>query len=95
LPEGEPVHDRVDVPEPPVINVVDRVQTRFVEFVVNARATVPLKPFRAATVIVEVPAMPTLGETAVGLATAVKSCAWYVTVAECDSVPLVPVTVAR
>ena len=95
MPEGEPVQDRVDVPEPPVTDGDDRVQTRFVELVVTARVTVPVKPFRAATVTVEVPAIPTLGDTVAGLAATVKSCTWYVTVAECDNDPLVPVTVAR
>lgn len=95
MPEGEPVHERVDVPEPPVIDVDDNVQTRFVELVVTARVTAPENPFRAATVTVEVPAIPTFGDTVAGLAARVKSCTWYVTATECDSVPLVPVTVER
>ena len=95
MPAGEPVHERVDVPEPPVIDVDDKVQTRFVELVVSARVTTPVKPFSPVTVAVDVPAIPTLGDTIAGLAATVKSCMWYVTVAECERVPLVPVTVAR
>jgi hypothetical protein len=49
--------------------VEDRVQDRFVEFVVTPRVTVPAKPVEpGATVIVEVPAAPALEVTLVGLA---------------------------
>jgi hypothetical protein len=95
LPATLPVQLRVEVPDPPVMLVEESVHERFVELVVTARPTVPEKPFTGATVIVEVPATPTLTVTLVGIAVMVKSCTWYVTVAECDSVPLVPVTVAR
>jgi len=60
---------------------------------VDARATVPVKPFSGATVIVEVTVAPARALTAVGLAVTVKSWIVIVTVAEWDSVPLVPVTV--
>jgi hypothetical protein len=73
LPAGEPVQDRAEVPAPPAIEVEDKVQDKFVELVVTARVTVPVKPFRGATVIAEVAATPTLGETVVGLAVRVKS----------------------
>ena len=56
-------------------------------------ATVPVKPWTGATVIVEVAAVPTVVVTAVGLAVTVKSFTVTVTVAECDREPLVPVTV--
>lgn len=57
--------------------------------------TVPVNPLIGATVIVEVPATPALTVTVVGLALTEKSVPGTVkvTVAECDSVPLVPVTV--
>jgi hypothetical protein len=61
--------------------------------IVEARATVPVNPFSEATVIVEVPLTPARTVTAVGLAAIAKSCTAYITVAECDRVPLVPVTV--
>jgi hypothetical protein len=76
----------------------DSVQTRFVELVVRARVTVPVKPFRGATVMVDVVLVPTLTETLVGLADTEKSAAavtWKVTGAECERLLLVPVTVAR
>jgi hypothetical protein len=57
------------------------------------RATVPVKPFTGATVIVELPSTPALTVKLVGAAATVKSCTLKVTVVKCDSVPLVPVTV--
>ena len=89
------MQDSVDVPEPPGMLVEDRVQDRFVELVVTARVTVPVKPFTRETVMDDVPAAPTLALTLVGLAAITKSWKWNVTVAECERMPLVPVTVAR
>jgi len=73
LPAGVPWHDSVEVPEPPVMLVALRVQTRLVELVVTASVTVPVKPFTGATVIVEVAVAPALTGTLVGLAVTVKS----------------------
>ena len=59
---------------------------------VSVRETVPVKPFTAVTVIVEVadtPALTAAGEVAV----MVKSVTVKVAVVEWDSVPLVPVIV--
>ena len=67
------MHDRVDVPEPPAIDVEDRVQDRLVELVVTARVTVAEKPFTGATVIVAVPATPGFTVTLAVLAVTVKS----------------------
>lgn len=89
------MHESVDAPEPPTMLVEDNVQDRFVEFVVTARVTVPANPFREETMMEDVPATETLTFTLAGLAVIAKSWTWYVTVAECDSVTLVPVTVAR
>jgi hypothetical protein len=83
------------MPEPPLTLVEVRVHDRLVELVVTAKVTVPVKPLTGATVTVEVPATPPLTVTLVGLAVTVKSWTRYVTVAECDRVPLVPVTVAK
>ena len=59
---------------------------------VSVRATVPVNPLMAETVIVEVADTPTL--TAAGeVAATLKSVIVKVAVAECDKVPLVPVTV--
>jgi len=49
------------------------VQTRFVELVVTARATVPVNPLSGATVIVEVAGVPAVVATLVGLAVTLKS----------------------
>ncbi len=75
MPAGEPAHESVEDPEPPVILIDESVQDRLVEFVVTASVTVPEKPFRDATVIVEVPAVPTVTVTVVGLAVMPKSAA--------------------
>ena len=82
MPGTLPLHDRVDVPEPPLILVALRVHERLVELVVTDNVTVPLKPFDGATVIVEVPATFTFTFTLVVLTDTVKSWTWYVTVAE-------------
>jgi hypothetical protein len=59
---------------------------------VSVRLTVPVKPFTAATVIVEVAEVPAW--TAAGdVAAMVKSVTENVAVVECDRVPLVPVIV--
>src|SRR2546428_8785053 len=61
------------------------------------RVTVSVKPFTLATVIVTVAEEPTVKLTLVGLAEIVKSegaVTLKVTIAEWDSEPLVPVTVA-
>ena len=63
---------------------------------VEVRATVPVKPFRGATVIVEVAVAPARAVTLVGLAVTVKSGTAFtvtVTVVEWLREPLVPVTV--
>jgi hypothetical protein len=54
LPAGDPEHESVDVPEPPVIVVELSVQDRLVELVVTARVTVPVNALTGDTVIVEV-----------------------------------------
>ena len=60
---------------------------------VSVSDTVPVNPFTAATVMVEVADVPTV--TAAGeVAAIVKSVTVNVAVAECDRVPLVPVTVS-
>jgi hypothetical protein len=62
------VQDSVAVPEPviPVGAVLHAA-------LLDVRLTTPAKPLRAATVIVEVPAVPVLTLTDVGLAEIVKS----------------------
>ena len=86
------VHERMEVPEPPVTVVGVRVHATLSA----ANATLLANPFKEATVIVEVPADPTDTVTVIGLAEIVKS-GRAVTVkstdAECERLPLVPVTV--
>jgi hypothetical protein len=89
-----PVHDRVDVPEPPLIDDEDNMQDKFVEFVVTARLTVPENPLSGDTVIVEVAAVPAVDVTAVGLDVAEKSVNWNIMLVELVVEPLVAVTVA-
>ena len=88
-----PEHERVDVPEP-VTLVGVRVQVSpVVGLMLDAMFTIPLKPLRAATLIVEVPATPALIVTVVGLAEIVKSWTLYVTVVDATFAPLEPFTV--
>jgi hypothetical protein len=75
------VHESVDVPEPPVIDVEDSIQDRLVELVVAARVTIPANPFIEPTVIVEVPDEPALTLTLPEAAVTVKSWIVMVTVA--------------
>jgi hypothetical protein len=63
----------MEVPDPPEILVEDKVQTRSVVLVVSARVTVPVKPLRGATDMVEVPLAPALNVPLVGLPEMVKS----------------------
>lgn len=82
---------RVAVPEFVTLVGVIAPQVRFAG-TVSVNDTVPVKPFTAATVIVEVALVPTW--TAAGeVAETVKSVTVKVAVAECDRVPLVPVIV--
>lgn len=81
LPVAVKVQDRVDVPEPPVTLTGVKVHAVLSE----VRATAPVKLFRGAIVIVEVPTELMITLTVVGLAEIVKSGALftvYVTVAE-------------
>ena len=67
------MHDRVDVPLPPVIVAGLAVHDRLVEFDVTATATLEVNPFTGVMVTVEVLAEPATPVTAVGLALTVKS----------------------
>jgi hypothetical protein len=78
----DPLQDRVEVPDP-VTLVGVRVQVKPVAGeTVAVRETIPLNPFRAVTVIVEVPEAPARTVTVAGLAAIVKSWTVKVTVAE-------------
>jgi hypothetical protein len=67
------VQDRVEVPDPAEMLLVERVHARLVEFSETARATVPAKPFEEVTDIVDGPAAPRVIFSLVGLAEIVKS----------------------
>lgn len=80
LPLAEPVQERTEVADVVelvrVTVVADNVQARPVDGeTVSERVTVPVKPFSAATVIVEAPAVPTTTVRVVGLAATLKSAA--------------------
>jgi len=83
VPETEVVQFSVDVPEVPRVTLVGvRVQLiPVVGDVATVRLTVPVKPPMLATVIVELPDVPTGMESEVGLAVTEKSCTVTVTVA--------------
>ncbi len=89
------MQDSVDVPEAPRTTLVGlSVQVRPVAGeIVWLRVTVPAKPLRLVTVIVEVAAEPASAAMLVGLAVTVKSWTVNVTVAVRDSPLLVPATV--
>ena len=81
VPAG-PEHERAEVWEAPRTMLVGvRVQVRPAGETVDVRATVPVKPFRGATVIVDAAAAPARTVTLVGLAVTVKSFTVTVTVA--------------
>ena len=69
------MHDRVEVPDVPRVTLVGvRVQVRpVVGDIAAVRVTVPVNPWRAVTVMVDVPAVPALTVKLVGLAVTVKS----------------------
>jgi hypothetical protein len=73
LPTADPLQERVDVPDPPAIDVAERLQDKLVEFVVTPSVTVPVNPLSGVTVIPDVPAMPVLTETPVGFEETLKS----------------------
>jgi hypothetical protein len=89
------VHDRVEVPDPPVMDLAVKVHDRLVELVVTARVTVPVNPFNGATVTLEMLATPAFTVALVGLAARVKSWTWNTTFARWLSVPFAPVTAAE
>ncbi len=70
-----------------------RVHVRPAGATEEVKVTVPVKPWRGATVIVEVAAVPAVVVTLVGLAVTEKSRTVNVTVALWLVLPLVPVTV--
>jgi hypothetical protein len=85
------LQDRVAVPELVTLVGVIAPQVRFAG-TVSVSVTVPMNPFTAVTVIVEVAETPVL--TAAGdVAVIVKSVTVKVAVVLCERVPLVPVIV--
>jgi hypothetical protein len=88
------VQDSVEVWEAPSTMLVGlRVQVKPAGETDEVSETVPVNPLTGATVIVDVAVPPTVVVTLVGLAVTVKSWTTNVTVAVCESEPLVPVTV--
>ncbi len=71
------MHDRVALPEP--VTLVGATEH---EVLLVVRLTTPANPLAPVIVIADVPALPALTVTVVGLAVIVKSTTWYVTVTE-------------
>jgi len=86
LPGDKPSQDSVEVPDPPMILLDDRLQTRLVELVRKVRARVWLYPVTGATVIVEIPG--TFVRTVIVFGLAETTTSWTVKI-----VRLVTVTV--
>lgn len=87
--EAEPkAHESVPLPEPVTVEGVT-VQ----EVLLVVRFTTPPNPLEGATLMVEVPGVPTFRITDVGLEAMAKSVTVNVTATECDRPLLVPVTV--
>ena len=100
--DDDVVIDRVEEAEPPE----DRVRLELLNEItggllvageiLSVRVTVPLNPFRLAAVIVELELAPRWMVIEAGFAEIEKSCVFLTEtwiVAECESVPLDPVTV--
>jgi hypothetical protein len=75
LPARLPVHESVELPDPPLMLVEESAQVKFVEFVVTVRETVAENPLIARTLIVDVPAVPLNSVMSVGIADMEKSAA--------------------
>jgi hypothetical protein len=87
--EAEPkAHESVPLPEPVMVEGVT-VQ----EVLLVAKFTSPANPLEGATLMLEVPGVPTFRITDVGLEAIAKSVTVNVTATECDRPLLVPVTV--
>jgi len=71
------VHERVALPEP--VTLVGATEH---DVLLVVRLTMPANPLTLVTVIADVPALPALTVTVVGLAEMVKSTTWNVTVTE-------------
>lgn len=70
-----PLHERVELPDPPVMLVEEREHNRLVELLITVSETVPENPLTGLIVIAEVPAFPRETVSAEGLAAIVKSAA--------------------
>jgi len=81
------VQDSVELPDPVTLFGATEHEVLLVE-----RPTTPAKPLSPVTVTLEVPKALAFVVTLGGLAAIVKSWTTYVTVPECERLPLVPVT---
>jgi len=75
LPATLLVHERVELPDPPLMLFEERAQDRLVELVVTVSETVPENPLTGLIEIADVPAVPMATVTVVGLAAMAKSAA--------------------
>ena len=67
------MHESVEVPDPVTLVGVNVQMSPVAGDTVVDRLTTPLNPWRAVTVMVDVPDVPALAETDVGLAAIAKS----------------------
>ncbi len=94
MEELEQLTVRVELPDKPKVTLVGlRLAEQPKGAPVAASETVPVKPFTAVTVFVEVAEEPATKLMDTGLAVTMKSVTVTTTVADLERVPLVPVTV--
>jgi hypothetical protein len=87
VPSDANVHERMELPEAGTL-----FGEMLHEVLLVPRPTTPAKPLTGVTIIVEVAVVPALTGMLIGFADIVKSWTTNVTVTECDSELLVPVT---
>jgi hypothetical protein len=92
MPLLEGVQESVELPDPVTLVGERPHEIPVVGLELAERPTVPVKPFKAVTVMLEVPVTPTFGLRLVGLAIVVKSVTVTMTVVEWESDPLDPLT---
>ncbi len=83
----EKVQESVELPEPVML-----LGVTLHEVLLVLRLTIPGNPFTAVIVTLDAPGEPVFTLTLVGLPEIAKSWTLYVTVTECESEPLDPVT---
>lgn len=89
------MHERLELREPPLTEVEERLQASFVEFVKTVSPTVPLNPVNEPTLTVEVPGLFVLVVIESGLAVIVKSWTMMKALPVTEVAPLTAATVVE